>query len=115
MAIATNSVGTTTASLEIWEVGIIRLGRDLTAPIWEYIHGAVTAQILKRGAGTLHAIIDNSGTGTSLTLYDALTATNPIAIINPRATSMYSYVLDFYTGLTITTVGGTADITVVFE
>jgi hypothetical protein len=113
-AIATTSA-TNSGSIQMWAGTIHRLGRDKTAPKWIYIHGAVTAQVLKIGAGNLHSIIDNGGTGTSITLYDAVTTTNTIAIINPRATSMYSYNLDFYTGLTITTVGGTTDITVVFE
>jgi hypothetical protein len=86
-----------------------------SASKFAYIHGAVTAQVLKTGPGKIQRLIDNGGTGTSVTLFDAVTATNTFAIMNPRATSDYPYELDFQTGLTITTVGGTIDITIIYE
>jgi hypothetical protein len=108
--------GTVSGTIEIWSGSLHRLGREKSAPQKIYIHGAVTAQILKTGAGTIRKIIDNSGSGTSITLYDALTATNTFAIINPRAGgTTYSYGADFNIGLTISTVGGTVDITIIFE
>jgi hypothetical protein len=107
--------GTASGTAELWTGAIVRLGMADSASKFAYIHGAVTAQVLKTGPGKIQRLIDNGGTGTSVTLFDAVTATNTFAIMNPRATSDYPYELDFQTGLTITTVGGTIDITIIYE
>lgn len=114
-----NGAITTDLMMYVRVATIQRLGVEETAPIWKNIHGAVTAQVLKYGPGRLKKIIYNTtANGSTVTLYDALTATNPIAIITPPNSVLLGsipYDLDFYTGLTITTVNAATDITVVYE
>jgi hypothetical protein len=80
---------------------------------------AASTRILKRGAGKLRRVIVNSSVNsTIISLYDALSAANPIAIISPPngATPFaIDYDLDFYTGLVLTTTPNSANITVVWE
>jgi len=116
--ISTNSVGTTTASIITWAGTILRLGRDLTAPIWRNQAGAVTAQVAKTGPGVLRTFSYNSsGVNGTITLYDALTATNPIMTVttNGLVPVTWNLNLDFYTGLTYTTSAANHNITLVFE
>lgn len=99
---------------------IYRMGQMETAPIWRNINTtAVTALILKRGPGRLHHVNFNTIPNTTIiSIYDALSATNPICIMNPPngATPFtMNFDCDFYTGLTITTTPNAADITVVWE
>jgi len=113
----TNS-GVIDSSLKIRSFSIHRYGEALTRPQWKNQVGAVTAQILKRGPGTLHRVCMNtSPNGAIVTLYDALTATNPICVINPATdySAIMDYELDFYTGLTYTTVNAGVDVTFIFE
>ena len=111
--------GTANGALEMWAGTILRLGREISAPKTSYIHGAVAAQVLKIGSGSLRLVCLNGlGNGSTISLYDAVTATNPIAIISPPngATGQtYTYDIDFYTGLCITTVNAATDITVSYE
>lgn len=94
---------------------IYRLGQEKTRPIWKNFSAATTGQILKNSAGTLHSVIINKKTGTTITLYDALSATNPIASIDVSLNvTTLNYNLDFYTGLYAVVVGS-ADVTVVYE
>lgn len=118
MYISTNSVGTTTASIVTWAGTILRLGRDLSAPIWLNRAGAVVASIAKSGPGVLRTLSYNSSnTNGTVTIYDALTATNPIMTIttNGLIPTTWSLNLDFYTGLTYTTSAANHNITLVFE
>jgi len=99
---------------------IYRLGKGETASVWRNINTtAVTALILKRGQGRLHTITFNTIPNSAVvSVYDALTATNSILVMNPpNGATPFSvdYDLDFYTGLTITTTPNTADITIVWE
>ena len=115
-----NTAAATSVNMYVRVATICRLGKLETAPIWKNINTtAVTGLILKRGPGRLHKIIfNNSPNSTSVSLYDSLTATNPIAIISPvNGTSPFEldYDLDFYTGLTITTTPASANITIVYE
>ena len=68
-------------------------------------HGAVAGVVAKHGSGTL-------------SLYDALTETNPIASmvwsVHTAPTSI-DYGIPFTTGLTYTTTGSGTDVTIVFE
>ena len=112
--------GTTSASMECWTSSIHRLGHEHSAPIWRYIHGVNAGTQLKLGAGQLHSVIVNgAGTNSTVSLYDAISATNPIALITglsgstPPVTIDYS--LDFYTGLYVVTAVAATDVTVVFE
>ena len=94
-----------------------------TRPIWKNQNGANTAAtILKRSAGTLQRLVVNTWVNAgTVVLYDAITATNPIATLaftsgNNAALIPFviEYNLDFYTGL-CWTVTGAMDVTVVYE
>jgi len=117
------SSGTTDTSLKIRAYTVSRYGDQETSPIWKNQVGAVTASVLKYGSGRLHKILINKWVnGSVITLYDAITATNPIAIVTPTSGSEGSlipfsmdYNLDFYTGLCFTTANSSTNITVVYE
>lgn len=91
-------------------------------PSWLYKNittGATT--VVKTGGGILHTLTVNKGVATgTISIYDALSATNPIGIItfgaallgDPPITATYD--VDFVTGLTIVTSGAT-DITVSYR
>lgn len=103
---------------------ILRLGVPNTRPQWKYNHGVLSAAngILKRGGGSLHKVVVNAWVnGSVITLYDALSATNPIAIITPTSSNdaqqsfVLDYDLDFYTGLTCVVANAATDVTVIYE
>ena len=102
---------------------IHRLGQADTSPAWKYIHGANAGTVLKYGPGRLKLVTLNTMVaGTTISIYDALSATNPIALIAPGTTSQYpgapltlNYALDFYTGLFAVTAGAGTDVTIVYE
>jgi hypothetical protein len=99
---------------------IYRLGKIETAPQWKNFNTtAVTASVLKRGPGRLHRVTFNTiPNSTVVSLYDAITATNPICIMNPPNGTMpfaMDFGLDFYTGLCITTTPNACDVTVIYE
>ena len=88
------------------------------------IHGAVTASVLKIGPGMLSKIILNTMVnGSTVSIYDGVTAVNPIAIIVPTIAgtgyvilpTTVDYHCDFQNGLCITTVNASTDVTVVYE
>jgi len=112
-----SGAGTTSGTLELWTGSIHRLGREISAPIWKNQVGAVTAAIAKSSAGVLRSLSINSETNGTVTLYDALSATNPIMAMttNGVAPVTLNYNLDFYTGLTYTTSAAGHNITLVFE
>lgn len=115
-----NSGNTTDTTMSIRVNTIYRLGNIETAPIYKNINTtAVTALILKRGAGRLHSVNFNTIPNTTIvSLYDALTATNPICIFNPPngcTPFTMNFDLDFYTGLTVTTTPNEANITIIYE
>ena len=97
---------------------ISRVGKPDSTPAWKNITGAVTTSV-KLSPGRLHRVVcNNNANGQTITLYDALTATNPIGVItqaNSVGPLTLDYDLDFYTGLTIVTVGAGVDVTVVYE
>jgi len=115
-----NSDVATSVTMNVRTATIYRLGKIESAPIWKNINTtAVTALILKRGAGRLHTVSFNTIPNTTIvSLYDGVTATNPIAVMNPPngATGFsVDFDLDFYNGLTITTTPNNADVTIVYE
>jgi hypothetical protein len=115
-----NSDVATSVTMNVRTATIYRLGKIESAPIWRNINTtAVTALVLKRGAGRLHRVTFNTIPNTTIiSLYDGVTATNPIAIMNPPngATGFTMELgLDFYNGLTITTTPNNADVTIVYE
>jgi hypothetical protein len=102
---------------------IRRFGLPNTRPQWFNQNNANTAAtILKRSAGTLQKIVINSwADGSTVIVYDALTATNIIASIanvagtqGNRSPVTIWYDLDFYTAL-CWTVTGTINVTIVWE
>lgn len=108
------------AVMEVWAGMILRLGRDTTSPRSVFIAGASTAQVLKSGAGRLRKVITStSNNGSTVVVYDALTATNTImSLIHNSAsdgTQALDVDIDFYTGLTVTTTGAGSLTTLVFE
>ncbi len=115
-----NSGAASLVTLAVRVATIYRLGKIETAPQWRNINtAAVTALILKRGPGRLHRVTFNTIPNTTIiSIYDALTATNPICVMNPPngATPFaMDFDLDFYNGLTITTTPAAADVTVIYE
>jgi hypothetical protein len=103
---------------------ILRLGASNTRPQWKYQHGVLSAAngILKRGPGTLQKVVFNTWVvGTAVSLYDALDATNPIALIvlggDGKALQPFTipYDLDFYVGLTVVVANGATDVTIMYE
>jgi hypothetical protein len=120
----TNGAITTDLSMYVRSALISRLGPAETMPIWKYVHGALGATVLKYGQGHLTKVIVNGWVdGSTISLYDALTATNPIALIVPtKVGNAYplqpfelDYSLDFYTGLTVVTANAATDVTIVYE
>jgi Holliday junction resolvasome RuvABC endonuclease subunit len=115
----TNASGNTANNtLEVRSGTISRLGKEATSAIWKYVHGALAATILKTGPGKLQRVVINAGTNnTEVRLYDALTATNPIAIIIPNSnfSGSLEYNIDFYIGLTLVTIDAANDVTIVYE
>lgn len=111
--------GTANVSIIAQVNSIYRLGYLLTLPIFKNIHGAAATQVLKRSAGYLHRIVVNSlVNGTTITAYDALSATNPIGAIVPGSNTVggtFEYNCPFATGLTVTTTNAATDITVIYE
>ena len=106
--------GTTNTTIKVRSASIHRFGELSTSPAWANITTNVTATILKRGAGRLQKVVNNDNKGT-IVLYDAITATNPIATIDCTIVlGTIAYELDFYTGLCYTTTGG-PNLTVIFE
>lgn len=77
-----------------------------------------TSTLVKTGYGTINAVIVNSHTAGTLKLWDSLSATGAV-IINTYTFPAGSSVIDleeinFNTGL-YATIGGTADITLIFD
>jgi hypothetical protein len=114
---ATSSAISSSAVMEVWAGMVLRLGRDQSAPIWRNQAGAVTAQVAKNGPGVLRTFSLNSTVNGTVTLYDALTATNPIMTITTNGMLPTTWNLDapFYTGLTYTTSAAGHNITLIFE
>lgn len=110
-------------TLEVWVMTLIKLGTERTAPLTKYYHGVTANTVVKAGAGTLRGIAINGWDDTTIiTLYDSLTTTNILAILNPNSGVQGAlipfyipYEIDFYTGLAITIASAATDVTVVVE
>lgn len=75
--------------------------------------------LIKTGGGTLYGVIVNSHTSGTLKLWDALTATgsviqNTYTFPAGSQTINFPQGISFYTGL-FATIGGTADITILWK
>lgn len=103
---------------------ISRLGESKTRPIYKNLSGTTGGITYKYSSGTLHGVVINAAAGgTSVcSIYDALSATNPIAKINIANSNISGVTfgidgLDFYTGLyvVVTNGSGTSDLTFIYE
>jgi hypothetical protein len=113
----TNTGGNTNNnSLVVLSGTINRIGKMEHENIYFNMTGAIT-KTLKYGPGKLCRIINNSGAGTSATIYDNTSALTPIIGTLSLNTSPMNvdYGVAFFNGLTIVTVGSSANITVVYE
>jgi hypothetical protein len=78
-----------------------------------------TTTLLKTGPGVLHSVTLNKPTATTtIELDDAITNTNPFAIItvptSPQPVTLF-YDVEFTTGLSVTTGTANSDITISFS
>jgi len=85
----------------------------------KYSNSTASANALKTGEGTFFGVIVNSNTSGTIKIYDSLTQANTI-IMNtytfPAGSSvilMPASGVSFYTGLSYT-IGGTADVTILY-
>ena len=117
-----DATGVTSGTIEFWNGVIIKLGRDITAPLCFYQDGTVAAEVLKIGAGTVQKlnIADVSNTAV-LTLYDNTAASGTI-LYSTGAMGAQSkpFIVDltgvaFFTGLTLAITGANCKVTVVYE
>lgn len=119
-AAASNSAsGTTSASLEIWAMSIVRFGSAEPGPQYFHIASAAT-NVIKIGPGTLqHVNVNTAGSNNfSLTIYDNTSAAGSIiAIVNSNtAVATLDYSTDFSNGLTVVSAGTTpGDYTIIFD
>jgi len=84
----------------------------------KYTNLSASASI-KAGAGTFYGVIVNSHTSGTLKLWDALTATGTViqnTYTFPAGSQVITFPqgISFYTGL-FATIGGTADITILWK
>lgn len=98
---------------------INRFGKGSAEPQFRNISGTETAVVLKSAPGRLHRVVVNTkgGLAGSLVIYDATSATNPIATIdtgNANSTTL-EYSCDFDNGLTFTSNVTVGNITLVFD
>lgn len=113
----TNTGGSVTnVALETRGGIVSKMGVPQVQPVFSHIAGAQTI-VLKRGAGSLHGVVINSNTGSSITLYDNVTSTGSIiAVINPNSVVTLDYKgISFSIGLTVVTTGATIDCTVLYD
>ena len=112
----------TNATLNAWSGSITRLGRNSTSPKWQHFAAANAGTALKRGPGSVHRVVFDSGANVAgLTLYDTYSApaagnmiTNLGLAANVNPTTL-EFGLDFYTGLWVVITGNTPDVTVIYE
>lgn len=104
--------------MEVWNISILRIGKDDHSPISKNISGAATT-VLKYGGGKLHNLAFNhSGVNGTITVYDNTSAVAPIlATINTAnmLADAKSYDWVFQTGLTIVTSAAGHNITATYE
>jgi len=97
---------------------IMREGPLETESIYYHLAGNAATHILKYGAGTLHKIVFNNTSGTSITIYDEVVGAGTIiGVITTTSSIIGSQIYDvpFSVGLTLVTVGNSLDATIVYE
>lgn len=111
-----SGIGTTPATIECLNAVVARYGSVSSEPRYYNIVGAATTT-LKSSPGVLKTVVLNASLGTSLTIYDNTTAAGTkIATINPGGSPVsLEYNAAFQNGLTIVSVGGTLNATIIFE
>ena len=119
-----NSGSSTSVTLSSRSMGIARMGVVDTAAKWYYVHGVQSGIVLKSGPGKLNKVVVNGWVdGSTISLYDGVSATNPIALIAPTVTGnahveqpfTQTFDLDFYNGLYLVTANGATDCNVIYE
>lgn len=100
---------------------VASLRKDGNGSTGTWAKGYITTQtttLLKTGPGILHSVTINKPTATTtIELDDAITNTNPFAIITVPASPMpvtLIYDVEFTTGLSVTTGTANSDITIAF-
>ena len=90
-------------------------GEFSTSPTYKYINGAVTNQVLKRGAGLFRRILNNDNAGT-ITVRDGVDATGTIIaqVSLAKVLGTLEFDVGFNEGLVITTTGA-AVATIIYE
>jgi hypothetical protein len=119
-----SGIGTVSGTLELWTMAILRYGQAQASGKNAYFHGVTGATVLKIGPGRLKRVIINAYVlASTISIYDAVTAVNPIGLIvftaagngyvmEPRT---IEYDLEFYTGLCITVGNAATDVTFVYD
>ena len=119
-AITVVNAATTSRVVNVGFASIIRFGKEKSLPVSTYIPlGAPTTTVCKVGPGTLHRIIvGKTINAATISIYDAVTATNTLAVLTSGASALAPYCvelqIDFFTGLTIVT-SAAQDVTAVYD
>ena len=109
--------GTTSGVMEVFATSMLRIGAETTVPHYVNITTNTTT-ILKRSAGRLHRVVVNEfNTSNTMTIYDNSAASGAIiGTVSSSTEGPFDYGVEFHTGLTIVTAGGSAgDVTVVYD
>lgn len=114
-----NSNGNTTDnSFQVRFACIMRLGELLTESIYKYLTTGAGTVVCKYGAGVIHnMIIQDGAAGSSIGIYDALSAVNPILIFNTASIASpqsITFNCPFSTGLTVV-ITGTVSTVIIYE
>ena len=120
-----NTTNTVAKTISFRTLVVYRLGKLETATIYKNFSTAQTGTVLKQSSGRLHRIIIGTvgSTTTTVICYDGVTAVNPIVSlsVDPTAGSYHAIPQNievntgFYDGLTLTTTGTGANITIIYE
>lgn len=97
---------------------IVREGELTTNSTFYHLSGNAATHVLKYGAGVLHRVAYNNTSGTTLTMYDGVSAAGDVIGIittTSNAIGVWSYDVPFNDGLTLVTVGNSLDATIVYE
>lgn len=116
------AAGVTSGTIEMWDLSILRIGRDLTHPTSVRQAGVTAGLVLKRGPGQLHSIIISNDTGgATATIYDNTAASGTVLWSSPpMAGGIVPLTIDlrgiqFQIGLTLVVTGAANNVIVVFE
>lgn len=114
-----NSGGSTTnVQMEVWNVSILRIGKEDHSTITKNISGAATT-VLKYGAGHIDSLVIGSTVAGTITIYDNTAASGTIlatiTTINNVSIGAILQNCKFYTGLTVVTSVAGHNVTVIYE